>query len=551
MRGFNWFSDSTPNSTMNHHTIRSVGDDDIDDDEYVPSIDSDGDDEEEEEADERESARVDYGIFAEHTAWICRESGIGELMAMIMQTNLRGLSEDLGQEASQKLRNWLVPVIPEDFTENLFAGRLADIPNPDELTEGLIFESKELLKLAIGLWHLERRAEFIIPRSDLDRITFKCKYRNRCPFQLRATQQGSFWFIRKFRPAHTCIGDMVNTGVRKFHARVIAAHIAKKMSEDGEIVKPRTIMADLQREYGVNISYSVAIRARNGAVEMIYGGTKNRSLTDLEIDASGRFKHLFVALGSCRLAYTMYLRPVIVVDGTHFKGRNKGILFVAVTKDGNEQVFPLAFGVGPIENDESWTRFLSPLKSAYGENSEMLIVSDAHVSIANAVKAVYPEAAVSLYQKAAYAYRESEFDAAMASLKALKEEGGAYSKLMQVGPEKWSRCDDISKHVGDYYQAAKLREAYSYRVNLVPPLASWTIPANLQGIAIDPPKIGNQAGRPKSTRHRAPTERTTSRRRNESENAASGSSSRGPLTCSLCGSESHTIDICPYLIPRD
>ncbi|XP_057779840.1 uncharacterized protein LOC130998443 [Salvia miltiorrhiza] len=695
---------------MNHHTMRSVGDDDVDDDEYVPSTDSDGDDEKEEEAEERESARVDYGTFAEHIAWIRREGGIGELMAMIMQTNPRGLSEDLGPEASQELRNWLVPVIPEDFTENLFAGRLADIPNPDELTEGSIFESKELLKLAVGLWHLEHRAEFIIPRSDLDMITFKCKYRNRCPFQLRATQQGSFWFH-----AHTCIGDMVNTGVQKFHARVIAAHIAKKMREDGEIVKPRTIMADLHREYGVKISYSVTIRARNGAVEMIYGGHKESysllpaylhmlrtcnpgSLTDLEIDASGRFKHLFVALGSCRLAYTMCLRPVIVVYGTHLKGRNKGILIVAVTKDGNEQVFPLTFGVGPIENDESWMWFLSRVKSAYGENSEMLIVSDAHVSIPNAVKAVYPEvahglcyyhllnkltrfgkAAVALYQKAAYAYREREFDAAMASLKALKEEGGAYSKLMQVGPEKWSRCkcpvprysfltsniaesfnsrllwarrlpicsmveairhiiekwfderheaaksfsadvtpeapskltvelersrryevvpisrtafkvkssnktfkvnlethsctcvewdtnglpcshavaairhtgDDISKHVGDYYQAAKLREAYSYRVNSAPPLASWTIPANLQGIAIDPPKIGKQAGRPKSTRHRAPTERTTSRRRNESENTASGSSSRGPLTCSLCGSESHTIDICPYLIPRD
>lgn len=43
---------------------------------------------------------------------------------------------------------------------------------------------------------------------------------------------------------------------------------------------------------------------------------------------------------------------MIVVDGTHLKGKNKGVLFVAVTKDGNEQIFPLAIGVGPIENDE-------------------------------------------------------------------------------------------------------------------------------------------------------------------------------------------------------
>ncbi|XP_057803545.1 uncharacterized protein LOC131018865 [Salvia miltiorrhiza] len=152
------------------------------------------------------------------------------------------------------------------------------------------------------------------------------------------------------------------------------------------------------------------------------------------------------------------MRPIIVVDGTHLKGRNKGILFVAVTKDDNEQVFSMAFGIGPIENDESWKWFLYRLKSAYGENSETSIVSNAHISIENAVKEVYSHAthglcyyhllnkitrygktAVVLYQKAAYAYRESDFDKAMTSLKALKEDGGTYTQLMQVGPERWAR----------------------------------------------------------------------------------------------------------------
>ncbi|XP_057777828.1 uncharacterized protein LOC130996560 [Salvia miltiorrhiza] len=111
--------------------------------------------------------------------------------------------------------------------------------------------------------------------------------------------------------------------------------------------------------------------------------------------------------------------------------------------------------------------------------------------------------------------------------------------------------DDISKHVGDYYQAAKLREAYSYRVNSVPPLASWMIPANIQGLVIDLPKIGRQSGRPKTTRHRGPTERTTQRQRAGSENAPSSSTNRAPRTCSLCGFESHTRDICPYLVSID
>ena len=38
------------------------------------------------------------------------------------------------------------------------------------------------------------------------------------------------------------------------------------------------------------------------------------------------------------------MRPVIAVDGTHLKGRFGGTMFVATAQDGNEQVYPVAFG---------------------------------------------------------------------------------------------------------------------------------------------------------------------------------------------------------------
>ncbi|KAL6578755.1 hypothetical protein OROMI_008971 [Orobanche minor] len=154
---------------------------------------------------------------------------------------------------------------------------------------------------------------------------------------------------------------------------VYAMDDAGTSQQEQEVYRPsfeiqstsRDIMDDVLREYGIEASYSVAMRARNWAIELIYGGheasfqmlpqylhmlpeTNPGTVTDLDIGPDGRFQHLFVALGSCRLAYTLCLRPVIVVDGTHLKGRNNGILFIAVTKDGNEQIFPLAYGVGPV-----------------------------------------------------------------------------------------------------------------------------------------------------------------------------------------------------------
>ena len=36
----------------------------------------------------------------------------------------------------------------------------------------------------------------------------------------------------------------------------------------------------------------------------------------------------------------------------HFKGKFQGVMFVATTKDANEQIYPFAFAFGDEENDQ-------------------------------------------------------------------------------------------------------------------------------------------------------------------------------------------------------
>ena len=59
-------------------------------------------------------------------------------------------------------------------------------------------------------------------------------------------------------------------------------------------------------------------------------------------------------------------RPTIAIDGTHLKGKYKGILFIATAMDGNDKIFPIAFGVGHLENDRCWTWFLTELRNVIG-----------------------------------------------------------------------------------------------------------------------------------------------------------------------------------------
>ena len=59
-------------------------------------------------------------------------------------------------------------------------------------------------------------------------------------------------------------------------------------------------------------------------------------------------------------------KPVIVIDGTHLKGKFRGVMFVATTKDADEQIYPFAFGFGNRENDLSWTWFLTKHRNVIG-----------------------------------------------------------------------------------------------------------------------------------------------------------------------------------------
>ncbi|XP_057803139.1 uncharacterized protein LOC131018434 [Salvia miltiorrhiza] len=266
----------------------------------------------------------------------------------------------------------------------------------------------------------EQGNEFSVTKSDSRRIYFKCKHSDTCPFKLHASSQdGAIWGVYKFTNEHSCDGELGRVARIKAPAKVIAAYLAQKIHDDCEILKPKAIQLELRHEFGVQIKYDVALRARNRATEMVYG-RHDQSFEMLP-------KYLYMLRQS---------NPV--------------------TKDGNESLFPLAYGVGLKENDESWTYFMSRIRRVYGQANPLLIVSDQHISIANAIRNELPnathglcyyhlqnnlkhygKAVVEVYRQAAFAYEKSDFTRAMNALKVMKR--AAYDKLMGIGQEKWAR----------------------------------------------------------------------------------------------------------------
>ena len=114
-------------------------------------------------------------------------------------------------------------------------------------------------------------------------------------------------------------------------------------------------------------------------------------VTAIETDDEHRFTNFFMALGCSVRAFSQYLRPVICIDAAFLKGRYLGHLFIAVALDGNNQIYPIGFGVGKKEDHDTWCWFLMRIKECIPDLSELAIISDRHHAIYSAMAEVFPD----------------------------------------------------------------------------------------------------------------------------------------------------------------
>nr|GFA27796.1 hypothetical protein [Tanacetum cinerariifolium] len=111
-------------------------------------------------------------------------------------------------------------------------------------------------------------------------------------------------------------------------------------------IRPKDIMKDTSRRYGLNLTYNQAYRSKNKGLEMLMGSPYEsfqklpyycynlRNLnpgtrTNIKLDEHGRFEMLFIALGVAL----------------------HGVNLLAAGMDGNNQTLPIAFGICQGKDD--------------------------------------------------------------------------------------------------------------------------------------------------------------------------------------------------------
>ncbi|XP_022543960.1 uncharacterized protein LOC103873623 [Brassica rapa] len=267
----------------------------------------------------------------------------------------------------------------------------------------MIFRNRDAFRQYMAVHAINKKFRFRSRKSEPGLMVLECCGES-CPLRVYAV---------KLKDAkHSCSIDDRGGYQRQATTTVIGELLRTKFGGACTGPRPREIKQMMNGDHHVDISYWKAWRSRDVAISKVKGTTTSSylqlpnylkrlvvanpgtitSLFTETIDSGGeRFKYMFVAFGASIQGYE-YMRKVIVVDGTHLKGKYAGCLLTASAQDGNYQIFPLAFAIVDSENDSSWEWFIQQMTTFVNGYEGLVFVSDRHPSISKGVSKVYPTA---------------------------------------------------------------------------------------------------------------------------------------------------------------
>lgn len=252
---------------------------------------------------------------------------------------------------------------------------------------GQEFRDVKAFRNAIKEAAIAQHFELRIIKSDLIRYFAKCAS-DGCPWRIRAVKLPSVstFIIRSLEGTHTCGRNALN-GHHQASVDWIVSFIEERL-RDNINYKPKDILHDIHKQYGITIPYKQAWRAKERGLAAIYGSSeegfyllpsyceeikKTNPGSVAEVVTTGadnRFQRLFVSFYASIHGFVNGCFPIVCLGGIQLKSKYLSTFLSATSFDADGGLFPLAFAVVDVENDESWTWFLSEPHKALEVNIE-------------------------------------------------------------------------------------------------------------------------------------------------------------------------------------
>ncbi|XP_020874677.1 uncharacterized protein LOC110226664 [Arabidopsis lyrata subsp. lyrata] len=337
---------------------------------------------------------------------------------------------------------------------------------------------------------------------DSDKIGFKCVGNDgkedgaRCEWQVYAAilPKDQMWKIRKFIDKHSCIP---NGECEMFKVPHIARLFVDKIRDNPEFYMPAKIEEIILEQWKISVTRNQCQSARKKALQWIekeyddqfarlrdYAAeiVDSNKESHVEVDClttdDGKdiFNRFYVCFDSLRRTWKDSCRPLIGIDGCFLKNKVKGQLLVALGRDANNRIYPIAWGVVKVENTDNWVWFVKLLKEDLGlSNGEgFIMMSDRQKGLIKAVQLELPNIEhrmcvqhiygnlkkthgsktriKPLLWDLAWAYNEKDFKQHLEKI--FCYDSVIYNDVMKTNPRSWSRafqkvgsfCEDVDNN---------------------------------------------------------------------------------------------------------
>ncbi|KAH9743318.1 SWIM-type domain-containing protein [Citrus sinensis] len=262
----------------------------------------------------------------------------------------------------------LAPTLPSNMVTPSFVSSCDSY----DISVGKLFAEKNEFILQLRKVAFRDKFDFNIARSTTTHM--QQEYGVQLTYQQAYRAREVPWVVKRIDNVHTCHNEVLVDGRHQLRSQVVGHIIAEKYIQEKMIYTPNHIRADMQQEYGVQLTYQQTYRAREVGLEIVRGNPAE------SYNLLPKYSHVLTTANEGTVTHLEQDGD----DGTHLKGLYRGSMFVATCLDGNNQFYPLAIGIMDSENNDALEWFMMKLHGVIGDRPELDQFEPAFINAAKA-----------------------------------------------------------------------------------------------------------------------------------------------------------------------